>query len=266
MRETYSKLSVWTLLLGAVGLAMLSGCGGSAYDSLVNRRLLELRVGAPFKILWGPTTLDETPISLRVPLVFRKSYRPDSGHSDDGGRIKPDRLQPPFLPLPGLKLCYEGASPDPGGGTLPFYCYVAVVPKGDAAKLQTELQAALKTTFPETPDTWESVDAKTPEEKAVPWKKIRVEGEQPFFAGPQKKPTMMPGIFELWIHGADDYVVLVGWRTPKSIEGTTAAQSQQDGLLQLRVQQATQGKLDLQVMPALTAGTLEVKQATEDAG
>ena len=33
----------------------------------------------------------------------------------------------------------------------------------------------------------------------------------------------MPGIFELWIHDAGGYVVLVGWRTPTSIESSGAA-------------------------------------------
>ena len=262
MPKTHLPFVVWTLLLATMSITVLSGCGGSAYESLTDRRLMKLRAGAPFKNLWGPTTIDETPYSVRLPLVFRKSFRPDSGHPDDKGRIKPDRFQPPFLQLPGQKLLYEGTASD-GTGSLPFYCYLAVVPQGDAEQLQAEMQAALKEVFPETPDTWENVDAKTPEEKAVPWQKIRVTGEQPFYTSNSKdEPVAMPGIFELWVHKAEGDVVLIGWRTPTSIEGKTATSNPINPLLQL----SSEGKLDMQAMPSLTAGTLEVHETEGEAG
>jgi hypothetical protein len=246
------------LLASILCLACATGCGGPAYDALLNRRLDQLRAGAPFRSLFAPTQIPETPVSIRVPMAFRNSYTPVSGHNNDGGRIKPDRANPPFLNIPGLRLTYEGTSTDATHGQLPFYCYVGVVPNGDVNKLSTELQARLKETFKDTPEQWENVDATTPADTAVSWRKIRVEGDQPFYTTSQAEPLVLPGIFELWLHQAEGYAVLVGWRTPKSIEGPVPPPTTGENPL---MQLTAEGKPDLQAMPALTAGTLKIAAA-----
>jgi hypothetical protein len=204
----------------------------------------------------------ETPVKIRVPMAYKNSYTPLSGHGDDGGRIKPDRAQPPFIELPGLQLTYEEFAAAADGSRLPFYCYLAVIPNGNAATQMTELQKELKAKFPNTPDTWTHVDAKTPSAKAVPWSMIRVEGDQQFYPKDSKTPATMPGIFELWLHDAGEYVVLVGWRTPTAIDssGAAAAGGGQGSPLE---QMATQTKPDLTTMPALSAGTIVVDKPQE---
>ncbi|MEX2112240.1 MAG: hypothetical protein WD845_03595 [Pirellulales bacterium] len=261
MWQIYSKRVLAATLSVTVGLASLPGCGGSAYESLTNRRLDQLRASAPFRVLWGSSQIGESPVKIRVPMAYKTSYTPLSGHPDDGGRIKPDRFQPPFIELPGLQMCYEEFAGAPDGSRLPFYCYLAVIPNGNAQTQMKQLQEELKAKFPDTPDTWSHVDAKTPTDKAVPWTMIRVEGEQPFYPKNEKEPKVMPGILELWVHDAGSSVVLIGWRTPTSIDakGAAAAGPGTNPFAQL----TTQNNPDFSTMPALSAGTLQVEPPSD---
>jgi hypothetical protein len=220
-------------LCGAALALFLTGCGTSQYNALMGRRLTALRGAVKFQGLYAPTRLGDTPFSIRVPLEFEHSYEATSAHDDDGAVINPERLQPPFLKLPGFKLCYEGTTQS-GNDTLPYYCYLAAEPiqPGGADKLLAQLQAQLKAAFPppkpeaegkgdvEAALEWRPLDADTPEGLNIHWRKIRVEGEQPFMVktGDKVAPQKLPGIFELWAHDAGEYVVLVGWRAPKSID------------------------------------------------
>lgn len=234
-----------------------AGCGTRHYNDLMGQRLTELRASVKFQGLYAPTALPGTPFTIRVPLEFERSYDEKSSHSDDGAVIKPDRLQPPFLKLPGLKYCYEGLSKK-GNDQFPFYCYLAAIPArpGDADRLADQLRAQLKRTFPDTPDTWEPKDPDTPDGLNIHWRMIRVEGEQPFYvkSGGQAAPQNLPGIFELWMHDADDFIVLVGWRTPKAIEGPSPTPFNDPFDRPPNVQP------DLSVMPFKTAGTLKVHE------
>lgn len=251
------------LLCGAL-VPLIAGCGGSRYDTLINKRLGALRSGAPFRMLSAPAEIPETPIKLRIPIVFRNSYTAESGHSDDKGRIRPDRFQPPFLTIPGLKICYEGVVSDSVNGRLPFYCYVGVVEGGDATAISNDLLTKLKETFKDAPEAWDRVDARSPQDRAVPWKKVRVLGDQPFRpGGEESEPRPLPGIFELWIHEADKYVVIVGWRTPTAIEGKSATPA--GGATNPLIQVSLEPKPDFSTLPALTAGTLQIEAPAADA-
>jgi hypothetical protein len=261
--------------LVCLGLSVvLSGCGTGEYNRLMNRRLGTLRAGVKFKNLYGPTQISGTPISIRVPMIYSNSYEESSPHKDDGAVISPDRVQPPFLKLPGFKMCYEGTVTQ-DNLKLPHYIYLAALPSqaGDADKLAAQLQTELKNAFSK-PDnakgddaaqappeqqaaepTWEQVDVDTPRGGVFShWRKIRVEGDQMFRVKNSGKieEQRLPGVFELWLHDANNYLVLVGWRTPKSIEGQSAAPTQFNGL----VVPPTDAKLDLTEMPARTAGTV----------
>jgi len=248
-----------TFLLGACFFALLSGCGTSDYEQLMTRRVDEFRGSAPFKSLFGPTELTDTPIRIRVPLIFKNSYLENSAHPEDGARISPDRVQPPFLPLPGFKVCYEGTN-NASGKALPYYCYLAAVPAqpGDGDKLADELLAALKEKFKETPDVWEVVDAVTPTTKSIQWKKVRVTADQSFRfnEGGKVGPGNLPGVFELWLHEAPGFVVLVAWRAPVSVEGPAVWTD--PALPQL---QGIEPKPDFAKMPALTAGSMTIEAA-----
>ena len=109
-------------------LAAFSGCGTSEYNHLADSPHSQLAAKAPFKILFGPTELADTPITIRVPTIFKEAYVEDSARPEDGAKINADRLHPPFLTLPGFKTCYEGHVNDFNANRLPFYCYLAAVP------------------------------------------------------------------------------------------------------------------------------------------
>lgn len=251
--------------LAAIFLAsMLLGCGSSEYNRMVSKRVANLRGEQKFRTLFAPTQLGDSPVRIRVPMVFQESYTEDSKHKEDGAKIAEDRLQPPFLKLPGFKMCYEGRAYDQTPvKTYPFYCYLAAVPSkpGDAENLAKELRAQLKETFKDTPDEWESMDVDSPSGNAVQWKKIHVEGEQAFRFKEQNKkqatPTNLPGMFELWLCDKGDYIVIVAWRVPTAIQGPSSAPIPTNMAM---VMAAPKGvlRLDLATMPVLTAGTITV--------
>jgi hypothetical protein len=260
LKHSWPALVAW-----ACFFAGLAGCGTADYEKVMNDRLNALRSAAPFLTLWGPTELPDTPIKIRVPMAFKNSYSENSPHPEDGAKISPDRVEPPFLPLPGFKLCYE-AHVETAEGRPPFYCYLAAVPSkaGDAQKLAADLQAKLKTKFKDTPEAWENVDANSPEGTGLPWKKIRITGEQPFRvreAAGGIASKNLPGVFELWMYEAADYVVLVGWRAPTAIEGPSAPPADPSVSPNGVVIPVTQDvRPDFSTMPNLTAGTLKIEQ------
>jgi hypothetical protein len=250
----------WLVSLATLSL-LVSGCGISDYNTLMKRRLGSLRSSAKFKYLYGPTELPGTPISVRVPMIYSRSYRADSAHDDDGPVIRPERSQPPFLRLPSFKLCYESMTAT-GEAQLPHYCYLAAMPAkaGDADRIEGQFAAQLKKAFPASTPTWETVNADTPNGFSILWKKLRVEGDQPFFVKTPEKveAKVMPGMFELWLHDAGNYIVLVAWRVPSAIQGQVTMPEIAEG------QNATfpaDSKLDLSMWPALTAGTVVKSEA-----
>jgi hypothetical protein len=249
--------------LAAICLAsVLLGCGSSEYNRMLSKRVADLRGEQKFRTLFAPTQLGDTPVRIRLPMIFPESYKEDSKHKKDKGKIAEDRVQPPFLKLPGFKICYEGFGNDQTPAKqYPFYCYLAAVPgkPGDAENLAKELQAKLKETFKDTPDEWEGVDVESPSGNAVQWKKIRVEGEQSFRYDVQNQtaPRILPGIFELWLCDKSDYIVLVGWRVPTAIQGSSAEPLPTNLQMMLMAPKGNL-KLDMATMPALTAGTITV--------
>jgi hypothetical protein len=245
-----SKVTAGRLAGIAALVLACAGCGVSQYNSLIGQRLAALRSASKFEGLYAPTQIPGTPFSIRVPQAFEHSYEPNSSHEDDGGPISPDRLQPPFLKLPGLKVTYEGKATSSAGASLPFYCYLAVQPSqpGGVDKLVGQLEGQLKEKFPKAVGAWQPVDAETPEGRNVHWRSLRIEADQQFFvkSGEKAVPGNMPAIFELWVHDAETHVVIVGWRAPKSIDGPS---------------EGVAVKPDLSTMPAKTAGTLTSEAA-----
>jgi hypothetical protein len=238
-------------------LVAVSGCGTSAYNSQVERAFAILRNQAKFQGLYAPTQIPETPYSVRVPVIFTNSYSAKSSHPDDGDTIHKQRMYPPFLPSNAIKLTYEGMTTDNEGAKLPYYCYLAVAEAkpGDADKLATTVISGLRQAMPGSKEDWEPVDADTPEGKAISWRKLRLTGDQPFFVKKDDKveTRKLPGIFELWMHDAGDHIVMIGWRTPSSIQGPQKNEFTVVGGIAVPTDNA---KPDFDKWPVLTAGTL----------
>ena len=214
------RLATWHFAgAGLLMLAAASGCGTAQYEKLLAKEITTVRNGAPWARFWDYTTLPGTPVQVRIPEMFKSSYRMDSPHPNDGDRIVHTRAQPPFLDLPGFRMVFEEFYSD-GSNRVPYYCYLAAQKASpeQTQALAADLLAKLKAKFPasEPPPAWEEVDCKTPEGTTVAWKKLTVIGDQ-FFdvdAGPQNgvQTNSMPATFELWLHESQGYYCLIGWR------------------------------------------------------
>ncbi len=262
MLERLRAARVVLPVCGLLLLATTTGCGTSAYNSQVDRAFASLRNEAKFQGLYAPMQIPDTQFSLRVPVIFTQSFTPKSSHPDDGDTINPKRMQPPFLPSDDIRLTYEGMTPDTDGVNLPYYCYIAVADAkpGDADKLADSVISGLKQLMPDSKEEWVPVDADTPEGKAIPWRKLRLTVEQPFFVKVNDKVETrnLPGIFELWLHDAGDHLVIMGWRTPSSIEGPQTGEFSVAGGIAMPTPNA---KPDFTKWPVLTAGTLTADAA-----
>ncbi len=245
-------------LLGMASL--VTGCGVSDYDQLLDRGVARIRSEAKFQGLFAPVRIPDMPYTVRVPVIFPNSFTPTSSHPDDGGKIRPQRMQPPFVGSDDVvKLTFEGKVEE-GNRKLPFYCYLAgrQVKPGEVDQYANVIEKAAQAAVQTGPKpTWELVDADTPEGKGLHWRKMRVEGDQPFFVlrdGDDKAELeTMPGILELWLHDAGEYAIMILWRAPKEIQGSQERDIQSINGLVVPLPNV---KPDLSKWPVLTAGTL----------
>lgn len=233
------------LLAGLMGL-LAAGCGTSAYEALLTQRLTDAKRLAPFTQLHPLTLVPDTRMRIRIPKLFSASYKIDSPHQQDGGKISPQRVQPPFLFMPGFQLCYEQFEMDAAATRLPFYCYLYALPANQGANLIAQIPIVLKQQFPDLAPAWEDTTVESEGGGNLAWKRLRVEGEQVFDArlqGKQNEFIKVPGVFELWLHETPDYIVMVGWRIPSSL----------------------QDKVHLLDLAPFTAGTLVIEPAPAEA-
>ena len=205
----------WTLLLGT-----LVGCGAGSYEQSLKRRAALAREDAPYQALYAAgTDIPGTNRTVRLPQIFKNAYQENSPHPLDKGGIDPARWQPPFLQIPGLRVCYEALGKDSKNMEAPFYCYLAAVSVQPAERVgfQTDLVDKLKENFPGA--EWTPIDVQSREGTPLAWKKIVVKGEQQFLvpSGDKSTPTNMPGTFELWLHEGEAGDVLIGWRWPDEL-------------------------------------------------
>jgi len=163
-----------------VGCAVsIVGCGTSTYDTVVDRGVATI----DNRGLFAPVQIPDVPYTVRVPVIFPNSYTPTSSHPDDGAKIKPQRMQPPFMAADeNIKLMFEGMVKE-GNSSLPFYVYLGASPvkPGEVDKFASDIEKGVKTIVPaDQAPSWEAVDVDTPTGKALPWRKMRLNLEQPF--------------------------------------------------------------------------------------
>lgn len=244
----------------------ITGCGTGTYDAVVDRGVAAIRADAKFRGMFAPVQIPEVPYTVRVPVIFPNSYTPTSSHPDDGPKILPQRMQPPFMAAEeNIKLMFEGTVKE-GSSTLPFYVYLgaSAVKPGEVDKFAAEIEKGVKTIVPaDQAPSWEPVDADTPSGKAIHWRKMRLMIDQPFLVkldGDDKPAAQnMPGILELWLHDAGEHAVMIAWRAPKQIEGPQQREFDSVGGMTVPVPNV---KPDLSKWPVLTAGTLAPLEPT----
>jgi hypothetical protein len=205
-------------------IAALAGCGTAAYEERMQATAKDIQVRQDRATrlkdnLHGGAAIGDAAVEIRVPKVFEASFTPDSPHPADGAKIAPQRAQPPFLNLPNLKLTYEARADGADEKSYPYYCYLAASQgaAGDASKLADELARQLRMALPGG-GGWETVECPTPDGDTLSCRRIRATGKQLFDATPADggRARFVPqeGTFDLYLHEANGWITLVGFRVP----------------------------------------------------
>jgi hypothetical protein len=259
-------------LLLLLSMVQLVGCGSSTYNEQFDARQEELdrrsketkSYAKLLRELFGASVLKEgTKVKMKMPALAKSHrkrrfeiYQADNDHDDDEGIISPQRLQPPFLELPGFQTCWEAwdflptdESDDEVGEEVPFYCYIAVLPaKPPAAEdaeeviadeetdeaegegqsefnsLAIQLHEVLQEKFPDVSDEWEKVSCPTPDDRTNKWLRLSVpsdeENPQHFFCldtDGNRVERQLPARFDLYLYKGNKFHVIVAWRVPDVI-------------------------------------------------
>jgi len=229
--------------------SILAGCGTAAYEERMTARKTDLDRLSKFEELLDPkhyceiTGVDQSAdppatvelgVKLRTPPWVQEnkdSLRRMGWRDRHGLAIDPDRIQPPFVKLPGFRFSCEMFVLDEDQPTgmnreKPVYCYFAVseVAEGNAAEdVVARLTAELRPHFPGAKenwdDAWEEIELDTPtSEEKVKFKRISLQGPQKFDCTPKNgEYKNFKGRFDLYLYSDDRYHVLAGWRAPDAI-------------------------------------------------
>jgi hypothetical protein len=224
LSNRYDSLSTIHYSLSAIVLLVMLGCGTGEYERRLDNQISQLRNGSKSKDLYAPQELPKTPVSVRVPLMFKDSPLVE-GAQVNGKLIDPRRVKPMLFPLPWLRLTYEGFIDDPEVGKLPCYCYLGAVDVagGQARDFTANTLKELKTKPGANVVDWADFTGGTPDGHGNPWKKLRFTGPQEFFTigkNNQEQFQTMPGVLEIYVHEEAGQYVLVAWRMPAKIEQT----------------------------------------------
>ncbi len=231
------RLAVVVLL----AVAVCQGCGTGEYESRLNGGLSSLKKGSAFQQLYDAAPLADTPVMIRVPKVFSKSFR--EGSVVNGKPVDPRRAKPLAVDLLGaVKIAYEAFIPDSDGTEKSYYLYLAAIKAEDAEKARltaTRAQSTFKATgvakmqrsgklfsflekaFPGKVDNWQDVQCPTFDGNELTWQKLRATGNQEFFCidrNKQQRYSSLPGSLELYVRQEGDLLVFIIWRVPTSIE------------------------------------------------
>jgi hypothetical protein len=213
-------LPAWVLAWLPLAVA---GCGQAEYDQRLSAKVSLLQQGTAFiEKLHDQATGVAPNVSLRLPRLFNENSQALNERSQDESRkpMPTARIQPPFAPLPGFRLCYERFYPS-GETNLPVYCYLAAVEAEgqDPQALRGQLQQALRAQFRTA--AWQEVSLKTPSGEPLACHKISASGKQSFFNQRGLAEEGVDARYELYMHSTPQYHVLVGWRAPQSLISET---------------------------------------------
>lgn len=222
-RKTISRprriLSLGCLAGTLVGILFtVSGCGTGEYDRRMRASIQEVGSKAKFQNLLYPNPISIVPgASFRLPALFDNTAKSwaEGNPTETGLAVHPDRLQPPFIKLPGFRYCYEVFPKSGGQEDNVMYCYVAASNTTSQGQedLIASIQSDLKKKFPDAPEEWETVDLDTPEGATIAVRRTTVSGMQRFDLTPMGGPMKdFDGRMDLYLISTNDNHILIGWR------------------------------------------------------
>lgn len=246
------------IVVVALVLLGLSGCGSKAYEDKFDASLEEYQRETPFKdLLKEYASAGDDQFSIRLPRMYgqENSYALDELTSDPrhpDQPLHPNRIQPDFVKLPGYVRTYEHHVEMPGtkGKLLrPVCVYLAIISSTDGTldELKDDLRAQLVAHFGELPEeeevpktfntrtkvappagvsAWEEFAAPSIKGGTVDWEKLTAHGVQTFQYYNQEDnhkrdevlDKTLDGKYILYVRSDETHHVMVAWRTLLTVD------------------------------------------------
>ena len=218
----------------AVGLGLATtafvGCGVEAYEARMEQRKKGLELEGKFNLLErkpfsvvDPAKAPDVDVTLRRPLLFGpKVLNEQSGDPNQPSKpIPKDRVQPPFLEIPGFQLTFEELRRAGDNGMRPISFYVGVQPI--ESESLDKLAADLKKAFPEADTSWKTERLLKPDGSMIEWKSIAVSGLMGFYTPGFNAAESLPGRFAILVRDEAGHQVFLAARGPESAPETSQA-------------------------------------------
>lgn len=207
---------------GLAGLAVALGCGTDEYERRLEQSVQQWKYRAPYANLSADyTAIPDTAAAVRLPnrQEFTRAFNEQSPDPTTGqGVISPTRVQPPFFPLPGFKVCYEPWGATEATGNVCYYLYLAV-PPADAKFDLAAVAEQLKASVPESEVKVEDLTLTSPEGQPVPVKRLTLTSpKQLFYSRAVGREEEMPGTLLIYSHPVGNDTALLVWRYPSGLK------------------------------------------------
>jgi hypothetical protein len=216
----------WWLLTPALTLPLWCGCGTQAYDEQMQKTMASLKLRGKFVDLVPTPYIVVDPgkglpvnVSIRLPTAFAGTKALNESSADPNFPQDPiphDRVQPPFMDIPGYQITYEQfVSSASGVRVMSMYFGVTPADRGILDKIPGDLKAKLQ-----LPNDlfWKTEPVIRPDGSTSPWKSITIQAPQGFYwtNSGRSTPETLDGTFGLWVHEDPKYYVFIGYRFPTS--------------------------------------------------
>ncbi len=204
-------------------LLSIPGCGVGEYRARIASRVEELGKASEFSGLYAAQPLGDKPVSVRVPQMFaRQPLVAGAEIAEEGAVPGEGRVEPGLVDLPGLTYTYEEFVADAEGGKIPYYLYLSAEKTTAPGYREptTRWLNQLKDRLSGDGLTWEDVECDTPTGGIVVWRRLRAEGEQPFYYVDKEgegRVVKLPGAIEIYYRVDGDWAVALTWRVPEII-------------------------------------------------
>jgi hypothetical protein len=196
-----------------------AGCGQQEFNARVEKGLTGVRHLGKFGDLdLKPSTIPDTPVSLRLPKDFITRLPANSANPEGEGAMPPERMQPPGFNVPNMRLLCQAILSDERGAPVPVFCHIAAQQKdANGPPLSTTLHEQIKAAYPDATD-WEEVSCETPTiGETVTCKRLEAKGEQNFQKFGVISPNPMTGVIETCFYESEGWDVVIVIRVPELI-------------------------------------------------
>jgi hypothetical protein len=209
-----SFLALQTLLFAV--LLTTSGCGKGEYERRVHENMKASRTSVNL----GPAiTIPGTALTVRLPTsvdATALAFFEGSPDPNGAGKLNPDRLNPPFMTIPGQRVCYEiQVSDSATKQSSPMYWYLGALgpqdPLPDGKPIDQYAVEKMTAAFPNPPPVVDSVDV-----NGVKWTRVAASGPQNFVM-PDGGVHGEFGTFQLLVGDVQGTRVVIAFRVMNSV-------------------------------------------------